>query len=183
MSESSAENQTVKQKNPKLVWVFVSIIVLLLIAIVTLIFAFVHAQKDDNISGAGSIRGIVTNEQEAKELYEAMKKEPVREGYFLTEMTNDWIFPNGTSPSTNAYVGNAPTNKHPFYFDLILDDTGETIYSSPVLPLGTHVDNIMLDKNLPAGSYRCTMTNHFLDENYIETGSTVNFTISMTVQQ
>lgn len=183
MSEGSAENQIVKQKSNKLVWVFAAIIVLLLIAVATLIFAFVHAQKDDNVSGAGSIRGIVTNEQDARELYEAMKGEKVQRGYFRTEMTNGWIFPNGTSPSENAYVGNASANTRPMYFDVILDETGETIYSSPVVPVGARVDNIVLDKNLPAGDYNCTMVHHFLDENYVETGATVNLGISITVRQ
>jgi hypothetical protein len=45
-----------------------------------------------------------------------------------------------------------------------LADTEENIYSSPVLPIGSHLEDITLDKELEDGTYDCVMTYTLVDE-------------------
>jgi cytoskeletal protein RodZ len=76
-----------------------------------------------------------------------------------------WTFENGDAETQDAYVANDVENETPIYFDLIVDETGETIYSSPVLELGAKLEKFRLDKHLDKGSYDCTVLYHLVDEN------------------
>lgn len=83
---------------------------------------------------------------------------------FQASMTTEWNFANGKSASENAFVANKEENAIPISFDVTLE-SGETIYSSPVIPIGGRVDGIVLDKELAAGSYNAIVTYHLLDKN------------------
>ena len=96
-------------------------------------------------------------------------------------MTLDWVCPDGASASSNALVRNEANNTNDVYFDLLLRDSQETIYESPVIPLGSYLDNIKLDKDLDAGTYRCVIVYHLLDENQ-NTVSTLNMGLTITVE-
>ena len=63
-------------------------------------------------------------------------EEKVAKGMFETHMTTTWTFPDGKSPSSDAVMGNSPNNNYPFWFEVTLSDTGETVYASSLLPLG-----------------------------------------------
>lgn len=110
-------------------------------------------------------RNVVVNEENAEKVASDMieqDKTPV--GSYEVIMNATWNFENGTAVSDNAYVKNAETNTNSVYFDIVRSDTNETIYASPILPLGTHLENIALDEELPAGTYDCVCTYFLLDE-------------------
>jgi len=86
---------------------------------------------------------------------------------FQASMTTEWNFADGKSASENAFVANKEENKIPISFEVTLK-TGETIYTSSVIPSGGRVDNIVLSKELAAGSYDAIVTYHLLDENHKE---------------
>lgn len=52
---------------------------------------------------------------------------------------------------------NPDGNRCYFTFEIVLDDTGETIYTSKMVPPGKAVTNITLSKPLPAGNYKATI--------------------------
>jgi hypothetical protein len=83
---------------------------------------------------------------------------------FIVTQNSEWIFPTWDSPSTNAYVENDNNNETPVYFDLIMDDAEDPIYSSPVLEQGVSFTGFALDKEVPAGTYSCTVVYHLVDE-------------------
>lgn len=87
---------------------------------------------------------------------------------YTVRQSSSWIFPSGTSKSTNAYVENSTENETPMYFDLQVDETGEIVYSSPVLELGAKIENFALDKPLEKGNYECTIVYHLVDDNQNE---------------
>lgn len=99
---------------------------------------------------------------------------------FTVVQNSDWTFPDGNSPSTDAYVENDRENEAAFYFDIVVDSTGELVYSSPILELGAKIEKFKLDKPIEAGHYDCTMTYHLVDENQKElTTVTVGMEISV----
>lgn len=53
------------------------------------------------------------------------------------------------------------------YFDIVRSYNGENIYSSPIIPIGSHLEDITLNKSLEAGEYGCVLTYHLLDENEV----------------
>ncbi len=98
-------------------------------------------------------------------------EDKVAEGMFECKMTTKWTFPNGTSESPNAYVANVTSNRYTFYFDVYLEDTGEVVYSSPLVPVGSELRGVTLDKDLDAGEYSMEVRYTLVDENYEEVSS------------
>lgn len=127
-------------------------------------------------------RSVLVTEENAEEVVEEMLAPP---GFAPTSyevsMTPDWVFPDGASPSPNAYVENLTDNETPVYFDLLLRDTDEVIYESPVIPLGGVLQDIKLDTDLDAGSYECVMVYHLIDDAQ-RTLSRLRVGLSITVE-
>jgi hypothetical protein len=98
-------------------------------------------------------------------------------------MAMKWTFPDGKSESKDAYVANSVNNTHPICFDVYMKDSEELLYSSPVLPVGTDLKNIKLDKELPAGEYKATVMYTLLkDTESQEEISSAGFVITITIQ-
>lgn len=128
-------------------------------------------------------RNVVVNEDNVDEVLESLAEEGyVPPGYYEVTMNSTWNFESGDAPSTNAYVENAQTNTNPVYFDVVREDTGETVYESPILPVGSHLDEIVLDTALEAGTYDCILTYHLLDEEEQDI-STLQLTVQIVVNQ
>ena len=126
-------------------------------------------------------RNVVVNEDNVDEVLEQLE-DPVPAGSYEVKMNSTWNFTSGDAPSDNAYVENAEANTNSVYFDVTRTDTEETIFESPILPVGSHLENITLDSNLPAGTYDCLVTYHLLDEND-ESMSTVKLTLTINIGQ
>ena len=105
---------------------------------------------------------------------------PVKDGAYRTRMSVDWQFPSSDEPSTNAYVENAPTNTRTVYFDLILTETNELIYSSPFIPVGARIENFTLDARIPAGQHSGTVVYHLVDDDHQEI-STVSVAVTLNI--
>ncbi len=100
---------------------------------------------------------------------------------FTTDMNMVWTFPSGSPISNNAVIGNSASNVYECYFEVYLNDEEQTLlYSSPVLPVGTRLDQLELDQALPDGDYEATCTFHLLDDEDPEKElSTVSFAVSL----
>lgn len=126
-------------------------------------------------------RPVVVNEDNVEEAIRALDEaQQVPVGSYEAVMNSVWRFPDGDSPSENAYVENVPENTNDVYFDVQLTDTGETIYESPVIPRGRHLNQIVLDKRLEQGTYDCVLIYHLVDEEQ-RTLSTLRMAITIIV--
>lgn len=106
--------------------------------------------------------------------------EKVAEGMFECKMTTSWVFEDGKSESPNAYVANVENNLHTIYFDVYDKTTEEVLYSSPMIPVGSELTNIKLDKELQKGEYNAVVRYTLVDEDNEEV-STVGFDITISV--
>lgn len=104
----------------------------------------------------------------------------VAEGMFECNMTTSWVFEDGKSESPNAYVANVENNLHTIYFDVYDNATEELLYSSPMLPVGTELRNIKLEKELQKGEYDAVVMYTLVNEENEEV-STVGFNITISV--
>lgn len=95
-------------------------------------------------------------------------------------MSVEWTFENGTAISKDAYVENVTKNQNDIYFDVKLE-TGELLYTSPIVEVGTRLENIALDTPLSAGEYKAVVTYHLLDDKKQET-ATAQIAVKITVQ-
>ena len=79
-------------------------------------------------------------------------------------------------------IVNEEVNRYPQQVTISRDDTGETIYTSAAIPVGSKIAADALDVVLPAGTYECTAMFHSLDP---ETGailSSAGASIVITIQ-
>ena len=177
---------------------YLIVIVLLVVLVVGLVgvVAFLLGRGSGGNSGAESGNAVrevsstrevassarmVLEESSSQGLMDQMREE-VAEGMFACKMSMTWTFQDGTSESPDAFVANSESNTHPLLFDVYMRDTGELVYSSPVLPVGTELRNIKLDQALPAGNYKATVMYKLLDD--VETQneiSSAGFVIKINV--
>lgn len=119
-----------------------------------------------------------------KQIAEEMEDE-VQEGYFETYMNTDWTFPDGTSETEDAILGNSPNNKKPIRCEVKLVDTDEIIFKTDVIPVGAEVPPFKLDVDLDAGTYDAMCEIYLLNEEKDGTYtdySNAGFNITITVE-
>jgi hypothetical protein len=108
-------------------------------------------------------------------------QQSIERGMFETYMNTVWSFPDGASASTNAVMGNSANNNFPFWFDVTLSGTGQVVYTSGVLPLGTQLAEIRLDTPLARGEYSAVVRIHMIDDNNEPVESNMGFAITLVV--
>ena len=112
----------------------------------------------------------------------ASLKEKVEEGMINISMNTSPNFKSGTSSGTLMIV-NESINRYPQVIEITRNDTGEIIYKSDAIPVGSKIESDTLDTALPAGTYECTATFHNVDP---ETGVSLGCAgaiIHITVQE
>lgn len=176
------ENQNKREKNQELLIVCATAIIVLLIAIVVLLL---KGRGNTDISPeemtSSSRRNIVVNEENAEEVAEEiLNRQVATPRTYEVTMNSTWNFQDGASSSENAYVENSTANTNPVYFDLQLSDTEEVIYESPIIPVGSYLDDIKLDMDLNAGTYDCVLIYHLVDEEQ-NTLSTLRMAVTVVV--
>lgn len=112
---------------------------------------------------------VVTPENVEEVIANMEENQKVPMGSYEVVMTNKWHFPDGKSAAMDAYVENSVYNSNTVYFTITLDSTGEEIFKSPFIPVGSHISGITLDKELAAGTYTAVMTYHLVDSSNVET--------------
>ncbi len=100
------------------------------------------------------------------------RKKPAAPQSYEIVMNTEWVFSSEKGiPSENAYVENSRENECAVRFVVALDSSPEDIlYRSPRLSPGDKLTDIILEKTLPPGTNKATVTYYMLDENGQETG-------------
>jgi hypothetical protein len=128
-----------------------------------------------------TVRNRVVTPDNIDEVIADMDNQRVETGTYHVSMNTTWHFNSGNPTSTDAYVENSTMNTNDVYFDIVRSDTEETIYSSPIIPIGSHLEDITLDNALTEGTYTCVLTYHLLDESD-KPVSKVNLTLKLVVE-
>lgn len=119
-----------------------------------------------------------------KRIMDEMEDE-VKEGYFETYMNSEWTFPDGTSETTDAILGNSPNNRKPIRCEVVLVDTGEVVFKTDVIPVGAELPPFKLDVDLEPGTYEAVcmvyLVNEEKDGTYTDY-SDAGFNVTITVQ-
>ena len=181
---SQSEPKNSSQKKLIIIIAFAVLIAALVVCIVLLFLKPTGdvqptAASDSRNSAAAALERGFVSEDSAQDIMSEMT-EKVAEGMFECKMTTAWTFNDAESVSHNAYVANVENNRYTLYFDVIEESTNETLYSSPMLPVGTDIENIKLEKRLPAGDYNAVVMYTMVDENYEEVSS-VGFKITISI--
>ena len=107
--------------------------------------------------------------------------EKVAEGMINISMNTAPYFENGTADG-NLVIVNESINNYPQKVQIIRNDTGEQIYESGAIAVGSKIERAKLDVALPAGTYECTAYFHNLDPETGEIIGTAGAIINITIQ-
>ena len=107
--------------------------------------------------------------------------EKVAEGMINISMNTAPYFENGTAEG-NVMIVNEAINNYPQQVEFIRNDTGEQIFQSKAIPVGSKIERAALDVELPAGTYECTAMFHNLDPETGEIIGTAGAIITITIK-
>lgn len=112
---------------------------------------------------------------------EARLNEKVAEGMINISMNTAPYFEDGKAEG-NVMIVNESINNYPQQVEFIRNDTGEQIYQSKAIPVGSKIERAALDVELPAGTYECTAMFHNLDPVSGEIIGTAGAIINITIK-
>ena len=115
------------------------------------------------------------------EVIEAALNEKVSEGMINISMNTAPYYEDGSAEG-NVMIVNEAINNYPQKVEFIRNDTGETIYASNAIPVGSKIERAALDVELPAGTYECTAMFHNLDPASGDILGTAGAIITITIQ-
>jgi len=167
--ENSKSNKTI---------LIIILIILLAAVFIGVVFLIFTKKKDEPLKEVTQKRNTVVTLDNLDEVLQDLNNK-VMDGLYEATMNVEWTFKTSSTPSEDAYVANKETNTNDVYFDIILDSTGETIYKSPVIPVGHALKDITLDSQLDAGTYTCTVVYHLTDEEQNDLG---NVAVGITIR-
>ena len=87
--------------------------------------------------------------------------EKVAEGMINISMNTAPYFEDSTAEG-NLMIVNESINNYPQKVQIVRNDTGEQIYESGAIAVGSKIEHAKLDAALPAGTYECTAYFHNL---------------------
>jgi len=185
--ETTKQKDNSNEKGKKgLVIVCIAAAVIIIVLLGVIIF-MIGAKSDGNGISAtmeSEKRPMVVLDENAEEIAEQILNQTEPEGVplnYQVTMNSTWEFENGEAESRNAYVANSKNNETAVYFDVIRNDTQDTIYQSPVIPIGQELSSITLDEDLEAGNYECTLIYHLIDDEQ-NTLTTVNMWLMIIIE-
>ena len=112
---------------------------------------------------------------------EAQLNEKVAEGMINISANTAPIFEDGASEG-NLMLVNESINNYPQMVQIVRNDTGEQIYESGAIAVGSKIERARLDVVLPAGTYECTAYFHNLDPESGAIIGTAEAIITITIQ-
>ena len=112
---------------------------------------------------------------------EARLNEKVAEGMINISANTAPIFEDGSSEG-NLMLVNESINNYPQKVQIVRNDTGERIYESGAIAVGSKIERAKLDVVLPAGTYECTAYFHNLDPETGDIIGTAGAIITITIK-
>ena len=106
--------------------------------------------------------------------------EKVEEGMINISMNTSPVFADGTSKGSLMIV-NSDINRYPISVEISRNDTGEVIYTSKAVPVGSKIEADKLDVVLDAGTYECTAMFFNLDPDIGDKLGSAGVVIELTV--
>ena len=178
-----------KHKSNSRTAVWIGAVVLAAVAIGAIIFIIVTLRSPMTKEEARAKAGIVYDSSATEggwdnlspEEIEARLNEKVAEGMINISANTAPIFEDGSSEG-NLMLVNESINNYPQKVQIVRNDTGEQIYESGAIAVGSKIERAKLDVVLPAGTYECTAYFHNLDPETGDIIGTAGAIINITIK-
>jgi hypothetical protein len=144
----------------------ISVAIVLIIICIILVVLLLSKPNDTENSTPKVTRDYLVTPDNVDDMIASLDDaEVIPTGSYEVKMNSEWRFRDSSQPSYNAFVANVINNTQDVFFDVIENESGEVIYESPIIPVGSSLENISLDVDLASGAYNCTLIYHLLDVN------------------
>ncbi|MBQ7923244.1 MAG: hypothetical protein IJ325_11855 [Clostridia bacterium] len=174
MNHSAHPNKNNSRKDTKNSNKAIAIVigVLLIIAILLAVFRGCENEKPGIDNPVETDPGIVYddsaveggwNEADTDKIIASLNAK-VEEGMINISMNTSPNFREGTAEG-NLMIVNEGINRYPQVVEISRNDTGEMIYKSGAIPVGSKIEHAKLSVDLPAGTYDCTAMFYNVDPN------------------
>lgn len=173
----AAKRRTESKNSNKGKIVVITLVILVIAVLIGVIIYLLVRSPEEEVDN----RATIITEDNVDEVMAKME-EPIEDGYYTCEMNVDWNFTDSSQPSYNAYVANSDINTRTVYFDLALEEDNTVVFSSPYIPVGEKLDEIVLTEDLAAGDYPAVVTYHLVDDDHKEL-SRVSVTVTLHIEQ
>ena len=175
------------KRKTKLSPIHISLIALAILVVIAVIVTF--AVKKDEPKEPTTQSGIIYDDSAIEGGWETLSQEEIEQrlndkvqaGMINISMNTAPYFENGTAEG-NVMIVNESINNYPQQVEFIRNDTGEHIYQSKAIPVGSKIERAALDVELPAGTYECTAMFHNLDPVSGEIIGTAGAIINITIK-
>jgi hypothetical protein len=164
----------------------VIIAVLLLLLLLMSLFVVLRTGASADDEGGFSLfwdpdaqEGEVT--QKTQEEIQAELNRQVEEGMICISMNSAPVFASGTAKG-DLLIVNDKSNRYPQVVYILRQDTGEEIYRSGAIAVGSKIEQAALDVDLAPGTYDCVAYFNNVDPDTGEFLGTAGAEIQITVQ-
>lgn len=149
--------KTEKEKKFRRIMAILVVLLMLLLAGLFVWQRYAAQQNDAALLESGVKAKIGQLEDKSNDEIEATLDEIIEEGNLSININANPVFPTGDSAGT-LMIENHPNNHYNMRVSITLDDTGEEIYNSGLMPINSHIDEDVLSAALDAGDYDATAT-------------------------
>jgi hypothetical protein len=162
--------------------------ILALLLIVAALFLFKGCSADQPSTDESTISGLVYDtgaveggwsEADTDKIVASLN-EKVEEGMINISMNTSPTFENGTAKG-NLMIVNETVNRYPQVVEITRNDTGDLIYKSGAIPVGSKIETAALSVDLEQGTYECTALFYNVDPDtgdYLGcAGAVINITV------
>jgi hypothetical protein len=78
-------------------------------------------------------------------------------------------------------LSNSARNKYDMYMVIYLDETGEELYRSGLIPTGKKIDSFSINRALDKGVHECTLVYTQVEDDHETTHASVNVALNLSV--
>lgn len=181
---------TSSKKDNSKIYKIAGLVILVLLLIILALLLFRSCSAEEPVQDDPAASGLVYDSSAIKGGWDeadtdaiiAGLNEKVEEGMINISMNTSPVFEYGTSEG-NLMIVNEGVNNYPQVVEITRNDTGELIYKSGGIPVGSKIESAKLAVDLPAGTYECTALFYSVDS---DTGASLGCAgaiITITVLQ
>lgn len=175
------------KRKTKLSPIHISLIALAILVVIAVIVTF--AVKKDEPKEPAVQSGIVYDDSAVEGGWETLSQEEIEQrlndkvqaGMINISCNTAPYFKDGKSEG-NVMLVNELNNLYPQKVEFYRNDTGEKIYESKAIAVGSKIEHAALDVELPAGEYECTAYFSNLDPDSGATLGVAGAIIHITIQ-